>query len=247
MNNIKDLDFFRKPTDLDRVFPTGVKVGKTAYGFGVFSYAFIPAGTPIGRARGVVIEDAEYSSDYCIAAGDGIVLEPAPPFCYLNHSCEPNCSLMHYVTEDELDGTETEGNLEQCSITKDDLYGEDDDPDGELLEDDECFFGDGAADEIECDEDEEADDAFFDDEEDEEPPYNDDENGVEIWVETTRDILPGEELTIDYSWPADRAMKCLCGAKACRGWIVDPEELEELALKTVSAHDISYQEGGRPC
>ena len=226
-------DFFRKSTDLGRIFPTGVKVGKTKYGFGVFSYAFIPAGTPIGRARGTVVYGAEYSSDYCIAAGDGIVLEPAPPFCYLNHSCEPNCSLMHYVSDEELDGTETEGNLVHDELhsshtTTDDLYGEDMDPFSELTEDDECCFGDGGAPEITADDSEKIDDSFGDAEEEEEPAYNDDEHGIEIWVETTRDVLPGEELTIDYSWPADRAMKCLCGAKTCRGWIVDPEELDEL-------------------
>ena len=237
MNSIKNVATIRKATDVGRVFPTGVKIGETKYGFGVFSFAFIPAGTPIGRARGIVIHDAEYSSDYCIAAGDGIVLEPAPPFCYLNHSCEPNCSLMHYVSEEELDGTEAEGNLVRedlacSSITKDDLYGEDDDPEAEIAEDDECCFGEGAAAEIGEEEADESLEEESDEEEieaeDDDPLYNDDENGVEIWVETTRDIMPGEELTIDYSWPADRAMKCLCGAKTCRGWIVDPEELHEL-------------------
>ncbi|MCL2304008.1 MAG: hypothetical protein FWC43_01545 [Planctomycetaceae bacterium] len=230
-------DFFRNSTDLNRVFPTGVKVGKTRYGLGVFSYAFIPAGTPIGRARGTVIHDGEYSSDYCIAAGDGMVLEPAPPFCYLNHSCEPNCSLMHYVTEDEFDGTEIEGNLANdelhsySSITTGDFYGEDADPFGELTEDDECCFGDGGVAQIDGGESGDFGDSFENEEEVEEPEYNDDENGIEIWVETTRDILPGEELTIDYAWPADRAMKCLCGAKTCRGWIVDPEALDELVFQ----------------
>jgi len=225
-------DFFRSSTDLNRVFPTGVKVGKTKYGLGVFSYAFIPAGTPIGRARGTVIHNEEYSSDYCIAAGDGMVLEPAPPFCYLNHSCEPNCSLMHYVSEEELDGTEVEGNLVNeelhSHVTQDDLYGEDDDLDGELTEDDECFFGDGGAAEIDGEDAEKPEDSLEGEEDEDEPPYNDDEHGIEIWIESTRDIFPGEELTIDYSWPADRAMKCLCGAKTCRGWIVDPAELKEL-------------------
>jgi len=225
-------DFFRKTTDLDRVFPTGVKIGKTKYGMGVFSYAFIPAGTPIGRARGTVVHGAEYSSDYCIAAGDNLVLEPAPPFCYLNHSCEPNCSLMHYVSEEELDGTEAEGNL-VYGATTDDLYGEEIDPDGELTEDDESCFGDGGAAEIDGNESWETGDAFDDEEEDDAPEYNDDDHGIEIWVETTRDVMPGEELTIDYSWPADRAMKCLCGAKACRGWIVDPAELNEIEVDLV--------------
>jgi len=221
-------EFFRTPADLDRVFPTGVRIGKTDYGLGVFSYAFIPAGTPIGRARGTIVRGAEYSSDYCIAAGDDLVLEPAPPFCYLNHSCEPNCSLLHYVSEEEFEG----GEADYGAATTEDLYGEEMDSDGELTEDDESFFGDGGAMELD-DEEEEPGDSLDGEEQEEQseeddPEYNDDEHGIEIWVETTRDIMPGEELTIDYAWPADRAMKCLCGAKKCRGWIVDPAELEEL-------------------
>ncbi|MEM9657825.1 MAG: SET domain-containing protein-lysine N-methyltransferase [Planctomycetota bacterium] len=41
-------------------------------------------------------------------------------------------------------------------------------------------------------------------------------------------IKAGEELTIDYSWPADAAIPCKCGAPTCRGWIVAPEELKQL-------------------
>lgn len=52
----------------------------------------------------------------------------------------------------------------------------------------------------------------------------------EIWVETLRSIAPGEELTIDYAWPADAAIPCGCGSPGCRGWIVDVEELP-LVLK----------------
>ncbi len=224
----------RKDSDLGRVFPSGVKIGRAKYGLGVFSYAFIPAGTPIGRVRGVVVHDPDYSSDYCIAAGEGMALEPAPPFCYLNHSCEPNCTLMHYVNEEEFDGTEVEGCLERSgysSITKDDLYGEETNPDPMFLGDeDECLFGDGGA-ECGCDWDEDALGDGGEDENDEdayEHLYNDEATDVEIWVETSRDILPGEQLTIDYSWPSDRAMRCLCGATACRGWIVDPSELGEI-------------------
>jgi hypothetical protein len=45
-----------------------------------------------------------------------------------------------------------------------------------------------------------------------------------LWLQTIRPIHPGEELLIDYSWPADAAIPCRCGALACRGWIVDPAE-----------------------
>lgn len=46
-----------------------------------------------------------------------------------------------------------------------------------------------------------------------------------LWLQTIRPIEPGEELLIDYSWPADAAITCRCGAENCRGWIVDPAEL----------------------
>jgi uncharacterized protein len=39
------------------------------------------------------------------------------------------------------------------------------------------------------------------------------------------DIKPGEELTIDYSWSAEAAIRCRCQAECCRGWIVDPSDL----------------------
>ena len=217
----------RSPSDVDRVFPCGVKIGKSSYGLGVFSFAFIPKGTPIGRVPGEIVHDADYGSDYCINAGEGKVLEPGPPFCYLNHSCEPNCQLMHYVREEDADGEE----LEVGALTVTEM--EDDEEafvDTEPEEDDEsCFFGEGGASEI----DEDADESFeeeFEDEEDVEMQFEDDID-AEIWVESTRDILPGEELTIDYAWPADRAFKCLCGSPNCRGWIVDPAELDELSAE----------------
>ena len=46
-----------------------------------------------------------------------------------------------------------------------------------------------------------------------------------LWLQTIRPIEPGAELLIDYSWPADAAIECRCGAENCRGWIVDPAEL----------------------
>jgi uncharacterized protein len=51
------------------------------------------------------------------------------------------------------------------------------------------------------------------------------EGRVVVSVETTRAILVGEELTIDYGWPAEHAIRCLCGSSQCRGWIVAAEEL----------------------
>ena len=42
-----------------------------------------------------------------------------------------------------------------------------------------------------------------------------------LWLQTIRPIVPGEQLLIDYCWPADAAIPCQCGAATCRGWIVD--------------------------
>lgn len=209
----------RSEADVGRVFPSGVRVGRTSYGLGVFSFALIEKGTPIGRVPGKLIHDPDYGSDYCISAGDGKVLEPGAPFCYLNHSCEPNCQLMQYVRE-EVDGEELE--IGELSESEMDFADED-----EEEFDDECFYGDGSA----AERDDESEDGQYDIDEDDESDsdmmFEDDED-AEIWVESIRDILPGEELTIDYAWPADRAMKCLCGSPQCRGWIVDPTELHLL-------------------
>jgi uncharacterized protein len=46
-----------------------------------------------------------------------------------------------------------------------------------------------------------------------------------LWLKSLRPIAVGDELTIDYAWPAERAIPCLCGAANCRGWIVAAEEL----------------------
>lgn len=51
---------------------------------------------------------------------------------------------------------------------------------------------------------------------------------AEIQVEALQDIPEGAELTIDYAWSAHGAIKCLCGAATCRGWVVDIDELPAL-------------------
>jgi hypothetical protein len=50
----------------------------------------------------------------------------------------------------------------------------------------------------------------------------------EITVEALLDIPEGAELTIDYHWSAQGAVKCLCGSPQCRGWIVSAEELHKV-------------------
>ena len=208
----------QKDSDLGKVFPSGVRIGKTTYGLGVFAFAFIPKGTPIARVSGHVIRDPNYGSDYCIDAGNGKVLEPASPFCYLNHSCEPNCQLMQYVREEDADESEA---METGELTEDDMNFEEHCD----LTDDDCIYGGAEA------EDENLEDIIVEIEGDEtefdEQVFEDDAD-AEIWVESIQDIMLNEELTIDYAWPADRAVKCLCGKPLCRGWIVDVTAREHL-------------------
>lgn len=42
------------------------------------------------------------------------------------------------------------------------------------------------------------------------------------------DIAAGQELTIDYNWPAVFAIPCSCRSATCRGWIVTPKDLSQL-------------------
>ncbi len=61
--------------------------------------------------------------------------------------------------------------------------------------------------------------------------YEADEGEVQedrLWLQTIRQIRAGEQLLIDYGWPADAAIPCHCGADGCRGWICDLEELHLL-------------------
>lgn len=49
-------------------------------------------------------------------------------------------------------------------------------------------------------------------------------NSRPLFVGARRSIRPGEELTIDYAWPAELAIPCDCRSTECRGWIVAPED-----------------------
>jgi hypothetical protein len=62
-----------------------------------------------------------------------------------------------------------------------------------------------------------------------------DEPPDRLWLKALRPIQPGEELTIDYAWPAQRAIPCLCGAANCRGWIVALEEVTLVRLAIANA------------
>ena len=49
-----------------------------------------------------------------------------------------------------------------------------------------------------------------------------------LYLSAIRNISPGEELTIDYNWPADFAINCVCGSRNCRGYVVSIDEIGNL-------------------
>lgn len=139
-----------------------VRVGQTPVGRGLFARKRIPAGTVLGEIHGEVMDAHPEDSSYCMELESGRLLEPAPPFRFVNHCCDPNCELFYWVDEER---TAPEDRL---------------------------------------------------------------------WLQTIRTIDSGEELTIDYCWPADAAIPCRCGSSDCRGWVVDPEELHLLTDATAA-------------
>jgi hypothetical protein len=48
----------------------------------------------LGEVTGELIDDPNYGSLYCVDMGNSLSLEPAEPFRFLNHSCEPNCEFV---------------------------------------------------------------------------------------------------------------------------------------------------------
>src|SRR5688572_16932591 len=76
------------------VLERGVRLGDTPCGRGVFSVRGLEDREIVGEIRGVLVYGSDYESDYCMELGPGLALEPAAPFCYLNHSCDPNCDWV---------------------------------------------------------------------------------------------------------------------------------------------------------
>ena len=52
-----------------------------------------------------------------------------------------------------------------------------------------------------------------------------------LMLSALTDIGPGDELTIDYNWPLEGAIRCKCGADHCRGWVVAVSELAAVLAK----------------
>lgn len=132
----------------------GIRIRKTPVGKGVFATRQYRKNQVVGQMTGTIITDDNYDPDYVVDLGKVGVLEPAAPFRFLNHCCDPNAALIEYEPEPGERPT--------------------------------------------------------------------------MWVEVIRTIQPGDQITIDYGWPADSAIRCLCGAKTCRGWVVAESELAKV-------------------
>ncbi len=63
---------------------------------------------------------------------------------------------------------------------------------------------------------------------------SDDTEKPQLWLEANTAISPGEELTIDYAWPAEAATPCSCGRADCRHWIVAADELDQVLMRCCS-------------
>jgi len=131
------------------------RIARTPVGKGVFAGRRYEAAEIVGEIEGTVIDDLDYGSNYCMDLGDERCLEPAPPFRFMNHSCQPNCQLHWF----------------------------------------DIAAGPGVA------------------------------AGRRMFVLALDQIAEGDQLTIDYAWPAHMAIPCRCRAPGCRGWIVAEEEL----------------------
>jgi hypothetical protein len=69
-------------------------VANCAVGRCLLATEALRAEVAVGQVRGKVIKNSDYGSEYCIDLSNDTALEPAAPFRYLNHSCEPNCELI---------------------------------------------------------------------------------------------------------------------------------------------------------
>lgn len=49
-----------------------------------------------------------------------------------------------------------------------------------------------------------------------------------MWLKSIAPIMKGQELTIDYGWPAWAAIPCNCGTQLCRGIIVSKKHSDEV-------------------
>ena len=62
----------------------------------------------------------------------------------------------------------------------------------------------------------------------------DEQGGAWARVVASKPIRAGEEISYDYAFPQELAETCTCGSPKCRGYIVDPDELDTLTARLAS-------------
>lgn len=77
---------------IDHSVPISIRA--TRLGRGVFARKALVAEQVVGEIHGRLVDEPDYSSEYCVDLGGDLRLEPDEPFRLLNHSCEPNCELV---------------------------------------------------------------------------------------------------------------------------------------------------------
>lgn len=80
-----------------------VVVRESELGHAVYALCHFATDVKVGSITGTVVENPDYGSDYCMEFGEGRSLEAAPPFRFLNHSCDPNCELIFWEGETPSD------------------------------------------------------------------------------------------------------------------------------------------------
>jgi len=76
-----------------------LRIAETPVGKGVFARRRIPAGTVLGEVRGEILDDHPADSSYVMELPGGRLLDPATPFRFVNHGCDPNCELFYWEAE----------------------------------------------------------------------------------------------------------------------------------------------------
>jgi len=80
---------------LDRL----LRIAETPVGKGAFARRRIASGIVLGEIRGTILDDHPEDSSYVMELAGGRLLDPAPPFRYVNHSCDPNCEIFYWEAE----------------------------------------------------------------------------------------------------------------------------------------------------
>lgn len=76
-----------------------LRIAETPVGKGVFARRRIPVGTVLGEVRGEILDAHPADSSYVMELPGGRLLDPAAPFRFVNHGCDPNCELFYWEAE----------------------------------------------------------------------------------------------------------------------------------------------------